>query len=167
MSSEDESPPQVRYRIAQALRALLRQAPAVHARLATRVGVGVTDLLALDHVTSDPAPLGVVELADRLRIRSASATVLVDRLAATGHLQRLPHPHDRRRTSLHPTASAHEDVLAALGPLIRDLTDITDSLEPDTARAVLEFLDRVNVALERFARSDPGPDRPREAPPRP
>lgn len=155
MSADAGTPERVRYRIGQAVRQLLRLAPSVHLELADRVGVGVTDLLALDHTTSDPQPLGVVELGERLGIRSASATVLVDRLEATGHLRRAPHPSDRRRTSLHPTDTAHQDVLAALEPLVRDIVHITDELDDPTAAAVLRFLTEVNAALTEFVHAKP------------
>lgn len=154
MSSGADAPPQLRYLIGQAVRQLLKLAPAVHAELADRVGVGVTDLLALDHITSDPTPLGVVELGDRLGIRSASATVLVDRLVAAGHVHRVPHPSDRRRTGLYPTDTARQDVRAALDPLIADISKITNDLDASTAVAVLQFLTQIRDALEQFAASD-------------
>lgn len=136
--------------IGQQLHALLLLAPAVHAELAARVGVGVTDLLALDHTTSAANELGVVELAALLKIRSASATVLVDRLVARGHLERGPHSTDGRRTSLHPTDTAHSEVRAALAPLVEDLGDITGDLTSTEAQVVLRVLRQVNAALGRF-----------------
>lgn len=136
--------------IGQQIHELLMLAPAVHAELAARVGVGVTDLLALDHTTSAPNELGVVELANLLKIRSASATVLVDRLVARGHLQRAPHSTDRRRTSLHPTATAHREVRAALEPLIRDISEITEELTEAEAQVVVRVLQRISTALSDF-----------------
>lgn len=150
MSPKDDGP-QLRYRIGQQVRQLLRLAPAVHTELAERVGVGITDLLALDHATSAPSELGVVQLAELLKIRSASATVLVDRLVASGHLERRPHSSDRRRISLHPTETAHLDVRTALAPLIEDLVEITNDLSPSQAAVVLQFLTQISSALELFA----------------
>lgn len=141
----------IRREIGQQLRCLLQTAPAVHAELATRTGVGVTDLLALDHITSAPEPLGVGELSRKLHIRSASATVLVDRLVASGHLERGPHPTDRRRTSVNPTGAAYDDVRAALAPLIDDISRITGELSPAQASVVLRFLIEVTAALASFA----------------
>ncbi len=145
----------MRYRIGQEIRRLLRLAPAVHAELAERVGVGVTDLLALDDATSAPSALGVVELAELLKIRSASATVLVDRLVESGHLERRPHSGDRRRVGLHPTAAAHHDVRAALDPLICGITDITSGLNASQTAVVLQFLTQLIDVLENFAETRP------------
>ncbi|MDQ2847197.1 MAG: MarR family transcriptional regulator [Actinomycetota bacterium] len=146
----------VRHQIGQAVRELLRVAPAVHSTLAGRLTVGPTDLTALDVTTSSATPLGVVELSQRLGIRSASTTVLVDRLVASGHLQRQPHPSDRRRTSLSATQSAYHDIRAALGPLIRDLTAITDELDAEAAATVLAFLRTVIATLDGFVAGTAG-----------
>jgi DNA-binding MarR family transcriptional regulator len=140
----------VRRQIGLAVRDLLRVAPAVHARLAERLSIGPTDLSALDITTSGAEPMGVVELSRRLGIRSASTTVLVDRLVASGHLQRSPHATDRRRTSLAATDAAHRDVRAALEPLISDISAITGDLDPRSAAVVLAFLREVTATLERF-----------------
>lgn len=142
--------------IGQQVHELLMSAPAVHAELAARVGVGVTDLLALDYTTSAPSELGVVELGNLLKIRSASATVLVDRLVARGHLERAPHSTDGRRTSLHPTASAHRDVRAALEPLIQDIAAITDELSESETEVVMRVLGRISAALGDFVDSPSG-----------
>ncbi|QFY11968.1 MarR family transcriptional regulator [Nonomuraea phyllanthi] len=139
------------YAIGQAIREVLRDSPDVHRALARRLGIGVTDVLALDHVTFSPTPLGVVELGHLLGIRSASATVLVERLVDTGHLVKVPHGQDRRRLSLHPTEHARAEVTAALAPLVAELRGITDALDAPTAAAVLAFLQQVRDALARFA----------------
>lgn len=140
----------VRHRIGQQIRNLLRLAPAVHAETARRVGVGVTDLLALDHITSAPKTLGAVELADLLDVRSASATVLIHRLVATGHVQRTPHPTDRRRIGLQANPSAYQNVRAALSPLIADITQITDHLGEHDANVVMKFLEEITTTLNDF-----------------
>lgn len=163
--NRDEPSTETTRQIGQALRQLLRLAPEVHTTLAARVGVGVTDMLALDHLTTDPDPtIGVVDLAHRLGIRSASATVLVDRLVAAGHVQRAPHPTDRRRTSLNLTDHAREEAQAALAPLITDLSAITATLDRSTAAAILGYLNDVCAALEQFTRTgERAPDADRHA----
>lgn len=151
------------YLIGQALRALLSLAPDVHAVLAQRVGVGTTDLMALDRLTSGEQPMGVVELGDSLGIRSASATVLVDRLVAAGHLQRAPHPTDGRRRIVRATGSARDDMLGALRPLIAGINQVTEQLDADTSRAVLAYLSEVCAILDDFAHA-PGQTGPASAP---
>ncbi|MGH3446094.1 MAG: MarR family winged helix-turn-helix transcriptional regulator [Nocardioidaceae bacterium] len=144
------------YLIGQALRGLLRLAPEVHALLAQRAGVGTTDLMALDRLTTSDHPMGIVELGDSLDIRSASATVLVDRLVSAGHLQRANHPTDGRRRIVRVTGSAREDMLVALRPLVAGINQVTDRLDAETSRLVLHYLRDVCRALEDFV-SPPEP----------
>src|SRR5687768_13674903 len=103
--------------VAEALRALLARTHDVEAALARRLGLGTSDVVALQHLAEQP-DLGPVDLGNLLRMRSASATALVDRLQSAGHLRRTPHPTDGRRVVLALTDSARSEVAAALGPLI-------------------------------------------------
>jgi DNA-binding MarR family transcriptional regulator len=107
-----------------------------------------TDVIALDHLGA--GPLGPVELGDRLVMRSASATALVDRLETAGHVQRQPHPSDRRRLTVVPTTSAIRQVVEALGPLLADLDAAAAELPPDQQQAVARYLERVAHALHSY-----------------
>ena len=62
--------------IAMALRDLLRAGREMREAMGARLGVGETDLVAMDHIAREPSHLGPVELGRRLGITSASATVL-------------------------------------------------------------------------------------------
>ena len=144
---------QTRAEISRVVRRLLRVVPDVHAALAREVGVGVKDLLALDHLSASPSPEGVVDLGHRLGMTSASATVLVDRLVRAGHVARGSHPTDGRRTTLSLSVHAQDEVRSALTPLIEDLAAITARLDEEQSAAVLSFLEDLNQALLRFAAS--------------
>src|SRR5689334_11260158 len=116
--------------VATALRRLLASTHDVENTLANRLGLGVTDVVALQHLVDHP-DVGPVDLAHLLRIRSASATALVDRLEAAGHLSRTPHPTDRRRVLLAPTESATAEVVGVLAPLLGAIAALVDDLTPD------------------------------------
>jgi DNA-binding MarR family transcriptional regulator len=145
-----ERPPTTR-QISLALRALLQAGRDLQTSMARRLGIGPTDVQAMNHLVSSGQPLGPVELGHRLGIRSASATVLVDRLEAAGHLTRERHPADRRRITLHPTDSAKIEVRAAIAPLIETIGRIADRLDEDQARTVLAFLTEATDAVREFA----------------
>jgi DNA-binding MarR family transcriptional regulator len=130
--------------------ALQANADVVHA-LAGRLGVGHSDLSALDYLATAPESVGPVELGHRLGMRSASATVLVDRLEKAGHVARLPHPDDRRRVSLAVTASARQQLLAALAPLIRAVDERASQLSPEQAKAAVQFLRDVAEIFRSYA----------------
>lgn len=137
--------------IAVAIRYLMQAGREMQTAMAHKLEVGETDLAAMDALTSSPAPLGPVELSHRLRISSASATALVDRLESAGHVRRDNHPSDRRRITLHASESARTEVRATLAPLLHSLARITERLEPAEARTVLTFLDDVTAAIHEFA----------------
>ncbi|QGK71828.1 MarR family transcriptional regulator [Allosaccharopolyspora coralli] len=156
-SARPTEPRPIDREIASALRGLMQLQPQVERALAGRLGVGTTDVAAVDQLVSAPAAPGVVELADRLGIRSASATVLVDRLVAAGHVERSRHPTDRRRVTLHTTESARTEVLTALSPLLTAIGEVTSELDEDTADTVLRFLAEVVDRTRAFTNASPAP----------
>jgi DNA-binding MarR family transcriptional regulator len=145
--------------ISLAVRALLRAGRHMQAAMGRRLDLGETDLNAMDELVAAGEPIGPVELGNRLGIRSASATVLVDRLEAAGHLNRERHPNDRRRITLYTTESARQEVRATLEPMIQAINTITRRLDEGQAQTVLAFLADVTEAMYAFA-SDPGPQGP-------
>jgi DNA-binding MarR family transcriptional regulator len=147
---------------ARALREVLRIAGDTRSALARRLGIGATDAAAIDHLVSSPEPLGPVELGNRLGIRSASATTLVDRLVQAGHVERAPHPVDRRRLSLQVTEHAVTEVLDALRPMLAGVERAVGRLTPEQAAATTAFLREVADVMRDYiadAPDDPTPPR--------
>jgi len=66
------------------------------------MALNLSEVDAMEHLMG--AAMGPVELSRRLHMTSASATVLVDRLAEAGHVEREPDPSDGRRRVVRPTA---------------------------------------------------------------
>lgn len=148
---EHEDSPRTSSHLTRALRTTLQaNADAEHA-LAVTLGIGHTDLSALDYLASSSGDVGTVELAHRLGMRSASATVLVDRLERAGHLVREPHPDDRRRVTLGVTDSARRELRQALAPLTRAIDDAAARMTPGESEAASRFLTDVAEALRAFA----------------
>ncbi|MFC3743013.1 MarR family winged helix-turn-helix transcriptional regulator [Paractinoplanes deccanensis] len=119
--------------------------------LARRLGVGITDAVALDYLLSSPDGLGPTELGQRLGIRSASATTLVDRLDAAGHAHRVRHPSDRRRQTVVATDHAYEEVRTALAPLLERIEQAAARLGSEQAAATTTFLREVAAAMRDYA----------------
>ncbi|MEO6086404.1 MAG: MarR family winged helix-turn-helix transcriptional regulator [Umezawaea sp.] len=142
--------PDIARDISRSLRDLLRVGRGVQATLARRLGVGVTDVQAVSHLVESQEPLGTVELGNRLGIRSASATVLVDRLEAAGHLHRAGHPKDGRRVVLQPTETARAEIREALAPLLGSIAGIVAALDDREAVVVRDFLRDATRAVEDF-----------------
>jgi len=118
-------------------------------RIARRQGLGTTDVTALYLLSA--GPMGVAELSERLGIRTASTTVLVDRLAAGGHLRREAHPTDRRRTLVVLEESARLANEAHWWPAIGLLDEVSRSLSERDLEVVLAFLQRATAAMAQGA----------------
>ncbi len=137
-------------RVNLALRDLLALAHDVQLALARRLDLGATDVQALQHLAAG-TPMGTVDLAHALKIRSASATVLVDRLEAAGHVRRDRHPSDGRRITLVVAETARAEVRAALAPLVDAVTRLTEELAPGEAEVVAKFLGDATEVLRAYA----------------
>jgi DNA-binding MarR family transcriptional regulator len=131
---------------------VIRLSSAVSEVLSRELEVSLRDLAALHHLVGRP-PLGPAELARRLGMSTASATVLVDRLERAGYLRRRPDPEDRRRVVLDVTDATATRSLAAVTPLTRAVTAIGDRLDERDRDAVAGYLTEVVAAIRAFADS--------------
>lgn len=78
-----------------ALRALILASQEFRQAVANRVGIGVTDTVAMSYLATE-GPLGARDLADRMGIATSSVTTVIDRLELAGMARREPLSHDRR-----------------------------------------------------------------------
>ncbi|MGL4175150.1 MAG: MarR family winged helix-turn-helix transcriptional regulator [Dermatophilaceae bacterium] len=134
-----------------ALRAVVLATAEADRALARRLELRPLDYVAVNHVMTSPHPLGPAELSERLGISTGSATELVDRLEATGHLRRDRHPTDRRRVVLIPTDTAVRAILDALAPLFGDLDAVAHDFTPEEQDAIRRFLRAAEQRLHHYA----------------
>lgn len=139
-----------------ALRAVVQASGEVDRTLARRLDLRPLDYAAMTHAMNAPDLLGPVELSERLGIATGSATELVDRLEAAGHLRRDRHPNDRRRVSLSPTDTSVRTILEALEPLLTDLDALARDFTPDEQAAIQRYLRSAADRLHRYARRTDG-----------
>lgn len=131
------------------LRRVLLAATDVRAATARRMGLNPSDLDAIEHLMGQR--IGPVELSRRLHMTSASATVLVGRLEAAGHVVREPDPADGRRRVVRPTRQGAEAVLAQVRPLVADLVSAEDGMTEREREVVRRYLSRVDAVLRAHA----------------
>ena len=79
-------------------------------------------------------------LADHLGVSSAATTKLLDRLEAAGHIQRSPHPTDRRAITITITQSTHEQVRDTVGKTHAHRFEAAARLTPGERETVIRFL---------------------------
>jgi DNA-binding MarR family transcriptional regulator len=114
------------------------------------MGMGETDILALRYllrVQASGQSAVPKDLSQFLGITSASTTSLIDRLVASGHVRREPHPTDRRSVVVVPTVESDREVRVTLGSMHRRMMMVAETLSAEEARVVVDFLQRMTEAL--------------------
>ena len=118
-------------------------------RTRSAMRMGETDLIAIRFLLkreSEGNPVSPKDLSAHLAISSASTTVLIDRLVRSGHVERRPHPTDRRGLIIAPTVTSDDEVRATLGEMHRRMIEVAEGLDTAEADAVLGFLERMRDA---------------------
>jgi DNA-binding MarR family transcriptional regulator len=131
------------------LRTLARAFGAFNTSAARLLGLAPSDLLALEHLFAE-GPLGPADIAARLGITTPAATALVDRLERAGHVERRPHPTDRRRLEVVPTAHAEEAAFGAIREMIEGMAHVGARLTPAERAVVARYLDGAISILQSF-----------------
>lgn len=124
--------------------------------MSTALGVTPGDYLAIKHVLLRPDELGPAKLGRLLGMSSGSATALVDRLVAAGHMVRRPHDHDRRRRLLTMSEASRRQVLDELEKRAADVEELARTYSDPEREAITTFL----RALASRHRGRPGPSAP-------
>ncbi|MEV8337078.1 MarR family transcriptional regulator [Leucobacter sp. NPDC077196] len=68
-------------------------------------------------------PVSPRDLSAHLRISTASTTKLLDRLSASGHVRRAPHPSDRRARVIELTDAARQEFFKRFGAQLFAMRD--------------------------------------------
>ncbi len=142
----------------QEISELLRQVMGLSAQvrhvLRERIGIGPNEFSAMEHLMAEP--MGPVELSRRLDLTSAAATVLLHRLESSGHVERRPHPTDRRRQVVVPRPEGTAAVFRELRPMIERLDAVTRQFDEQERAVIIRYLAGVVGALEATV-EDPSP----------
>lgn len=120
-----------------ALRTYQAAHTALRRRMSAEMDMNTTDLAALRHVIAHEArqePLTARDLARLLGISGASTSKLLDRLTASGHLRRAPHPRDGRASAVLATAHGHDQVRERLAAMHERMHETAEEV-PERARA--------------------------------
>lgn len=124
---------------------------AMRARTRSSMHMNETDLLALRHLLRAQQRGDLVrqrDLSTLLDISSASVTALVDRLERSGHVERRPHPSDRRAVVVVATADTDREVRDTLGAMHQRMIAVVDGMTPEQLDAVGTFLAGMVDAVE-------------------
>jgi DNA-binding MarR family transcriptional regulator len=133
-------------RLSDSLQRLLQIAPHVRGALARQTDLTATDVEIFEHLMGEP--LGPAELARRVHLTTAAASIALDRLEDAGHVVRRAHPDDGRKQMVVPTTGGMASVFAALQPMLGDLEQASEPLTKRQREIVASYLDRVTSALQ-------------------
>ena len=130
---------------------------AMRRRTGESMRMGSTDLQALRFLLKAQGEGRVVsgrDLADHLGVTSASVTALLDRLTKTGHVQRTPHPTNRRSNMITATPGSDDEVRQTLGAMHRRMMEAAQNLSEADAALVSGFLAEMTRAVDDVDRSE-------------
>lgn len=145
----------------QSLRRFRRADAEMRRRKSLAMGMNGTDMQALQLVIAASGsghPATPRAIARHLGITTASTTKMLDRLAASGHLERSPHPRDRRSLQVLPTESAHREIQELMGRMHARMAEIAAAVPVASRDHVRAFLDA--MALEMAAPDAAGAPEP-------
>lgn len=125
-------------------------------RMSAGMDMNTTDLAALRcviaHELADD-PVTPLRLAQHLEISGASTSKLLDRLTASGHLERAPHPDDGRSRIVVATDHAHAQVRERLSGMHERMLEIAREVPAPARRAAIDFL----LAMARHLETEAPP----------
>jgi len=155
MTTQPPSAPAEHLAVVHALRAFSESAEHAVDEAGRGVGLHRTDLKALAHLMGRAEAGEAVTASDlgaHLHLTRASATALVDRLAAAGHVRRRRDESDRRRVLVEHTDAARRDGRRAFQPMSRRLSAALEEFSAAELRTALRVLEAATAAL-----ADPAP----------
>jgi DNA-binding MarR family transcriptional regulator len=88
------------------------------------------------------------DLAHHLRISTASTTKMLDRLSASGHVERRPHPRDRRARVVVLTDVSRRDFFEHFGAHLGAMGDVADRYTGEELALIVRFLDELGEAVD-------------------
>jgi len=87
------------------------------------------------------------DVATHLRISTASTTKLIDRLAASGHVERRPHPSDGRARIVILTDKSRSEFFHHLGGHLGAMRDVAARYSDDELALISSFLGSLTEAI--------------------
>lgn len=88
------------------------------------------------------------DVASHLRISTASTTKLLDRLQASGHVERRPHPHDRRARVVALTDLSRRDFFEHFGARLRAMRAVAERYDEEQLAVIARFIAELSEAID-------------------
>lgn len=134
-----------------AVRALSDAFDRMHGDIKGGMDMNATDLAALRMLVVREQRRETVsphDMARHLRISTASTTKLLDRLSASGHLERQPHPRDRRARVVVLTELSRRQFYEHFGEHLRQMREVAERYDEAELALIARFLDELSDAID-------------------
>ena len=124
------------------LRDILQISDAFEAHMGRALTVNPTDLKAMEHLIMS-GPLSPTQIASRLGVSTAAATVVIDRLTSVGHVTRTANPTDRRGVVVVPSPASVDQAMGVLMPMVMGIDRVIHEFTEAEQDVITEYLRRV------------------------
>ncbi len=128
-------------------------------KIGESLGVNVTDMAALEQLLSD-GPMTPGQLSEHLKVTTAAATQIVDRLERAGHVTRQRQGGDRRKICVVPLEASIDQAFAQLAPMLDGLDRVIAGLSPAERQVIEGFLGQVADVYHAVAELPPSAPEP-------
>ncbi len=137
--------------VLQAVRAFSDAMDRMHSGMKDDMEMNASDLSALRMLIMREQrgqPVSPHDVAQHLRISTASTTKLLDRLTASGHVERRPHPRDRRARVIVLTEESRRTFFRHFGDRLQAMRRVADRYTDDELVVIARFLAELGDAIE-------------------
>lgn len=137
--------------VLRGIRALGDAMDRMHSGLKGDMDMNATDIAALRMLIMREQRDEAVsphDVAEHLRISTASTTKLLDRLSASGHLERRPHPSDRRARVVVLTQRSRDEFYQHMGERLRAMRGVAEGFTDEELPVITRFLFELSEALD-------------------
>jgi DNA-binding MarR family transcriptional regulator len=137
--------------VLHAIRAFTDAMDRMHGGMKDDMEMNATDLAALRMLIVREGRGEAVsphQVADHLRISTASTTKLLDRLTASGHIERRPHPSDRRARVVVLTDESRATFFRHFGERLGQMRTVADRYSDDELAVIARFLSAMSETLD-------------------
>jgi len=137
--------------VLEAVRAFSDAMDRMYGEIKGDLEMNTTDLAALrmlvvrEQRSTDVSPH---DLARHLRISTASTSKLLDRLAASGHVERRPHPHDRRARIVVLTDESRQAFFTHFGARLQAMRAVADGYTDTELATITRFIGEICEAVD-------------------
>ena len=137
--------------VLQAVRAFTDAMDRMHGSMKGDMDMNATDLAALRMLIvredrgEDVSPH---QVADHLRISTASTTKLLDRLSESGHVERRPHPTDKRARIIVLTDESRRAFYRHFGQRLQGMRGVAERYTDDELAVITRFLGELGEVFD-------------------